>query len=112
MNYTEDLRNLIVTEGTYDEDLDMTVIKFEHNVYDTSARKRYLSVMIDEDNNILAGSTSTDSVTIETLSESDVLLLYMEVRKMLTRHRPILMKVTAVVLAVLFFACFALSTKS
>ena len=112
MNYTEDLRNLIITEGSYDEDLKMTVFTLKENVCAPSVQKRYLSVMVDEDNNILAGTVMSDSVLIETVLEHEIPLLYTEVKKEVAHHRPGLMKVTAVVLAVFLFACFAFAMKS
>lgn len=112
MNYSEDLRNLIITEGTYDEDLKMTVFVFKENICAPSLQKRYLSLMVDEDNNILAGTTMSDSVLIETVLENEIPLLYTEVKKEVAHHRPGLMKVTAVVLAMFLIACFAFTLRS
>lgn len=111
MNYAEELRNLIITEGTYDEDLKITVLTLKEDVCIPSMRKKYLTVMVDEDNNIFAGAIKSGVVVIDTLLDDEVPYMYTKIKKTLIRHRPFFMKITSAVLAMAIFACLVFTIK-
>ena len=110
MNYNEELRKVILTKGVYDEDLKMTVLALKEDINARSDKKTFLTVMVDDEDRVLAGADRKGTLTVETLTDRDAQVIYLAIRKAFDPPRRFTANMAALVIAALFFICFTLKS--
>ena len=99
-----------LTNGIYDEDLKMTVLALKEDINARPGRKTIISVMVDENDCVVAGADLKGMLSIGALTEGEAQSVYHGIKKALTPPRPFTVNMAALVIAMLFFICFTLKS--
>ena len=105
MDYKERFKEIVFEKGFYDEDCKMTIFtpKEEIEGHDPYYDMKYLTLIVDEEDNLQAGIDRNGFLFIETLSEGQIEFLVKEVEETQKAFSPFYANITALVIAVLMF---------
>lgn len=71
MNKIEQLKDLILSKGIYDEREKMSILPFEHEIEAPCGTKNYITLLLEDSGKLLAGIDISGYLFVEDLEPAD-----------------------------------------